>query len=1484
MRENKKKFRIFSALLCLSVSLWFTKLFAALPAPSGLAASPANGSVTLQWAPVPGATSYFIQRSLILDTATPNLTTTDTPTPTPTFTPTGIISPTPTPSSVATLGPLTTPVYTDFQVTNGRNYLYQVAATDASGWGLSAPVTALPFAIAGPVQPVAVQNLHSGALDLSWGMPFSSFPVSIYQVYKYTLVHTFTPTGSFTPTTTPTGANTATITPTPTLPGPIPIATLLAGAPITGVTGLSYIDMTPAASGARAVYYAVVAVDSRGTPGSTPTVSTNAALPKNLAPQPPLISSLISASVTPVIGTNGYGVRLFWNGAVASEGVTAYKILQNGTPTAVIPVVPTPLPTYAYDITSIPFSTSAGTFTSYSVMAMGLNGNSSSNTLPQNIFKSSVPVTIQVTPDATADTVKVTWNQGAGGTYGLDGYRVFKSATGLPTPNATQTITPTVVATIDIVPSVVPTLVALDTGVTNAHGLFYWVEPFDALQLGGSVGRAATPALRLAPPPPLGVAAAAPVGNNQVNVSWSSSGSGFYGTPQDYVVYRELLSALTPTPVATVAFPQTSYIDAVPGGPGTAIAYQVAVKDSKGNLSNLSGYSNTVTLAAPTAPATPRAALISGDETSLRLSWVANPTPDNVDSYHLFGSDWPILTITPTPIIIIPPSPTMTFSVPATVWNAGVYYLMAHNAVTFGQPAVLSGIPVPTYGVTAVVIPNVRQVDVSWDMAPVLATSTPEIKYFIVHRSLTPGANFTPIASVTISQTNYSDAGALAGKTYYFRVTAKAEGGGVTAQSPLYPTMAPTPEDSTSTWPNAPVGVAAVGGVTQTTLSWIGNAASENVLSYIVYQNGVATATVTPNPTFSVSFAESPGNVSSFHLVAQNLQGGSDPSGTVMVLSVPTITPTVVLTPPAGFVPTPGVTPIYPKLAWVSNLSYPGDVSGYTVYRFVVLTPGATPTLSAVASVNSPVSFVGDAGVAGYVNHYRMVASAWGLSANPNASSSASVSLWPNPPVFSLGSSASAVSLLWATPVGDTSVTGYTLYRSVYPTTTPLVLAQSTPPAVSYPDAVVTPGRAYIYWMDAQGTGGTSSLSAPQTIIPAQPPLVQITPGAGRNILNWAPVTLATPGIVTGYVVYRAVAPTPGATPVFAPVGSILQGLSNNSYSDTSVTDTVTYIYKVAVSSLTGLLGAFSAPVTQIVLPQPVSNLTAVSGNQVVQLRWTNQGTASSTYTVQRRLGAASDNFYAVIKSGVVGVNYLDTGVQNKTFYTYRLITVDSLGLTAVSQPVNALPARPPVITEPLVTVTQDQNGNTLSWTAANSGPSAFDPQTMYPLAGYNIYRSSDGGGTYQKLNSFPVVSTSYLDPVQVVGGVANTYLVKAVDAPPDDPSVAHETPYSPLLVFPLTPNTALDRNAIKPNGSSNERLVNIRFVVTEPGHVNIKVYSLNGTFVKELISADYAAGVFWTSWDAMNMNGTGVASGVYLISTESPGPHQEFQKVAVIK
>jgi hypothetical protein len=118
------------------------------------------------------------------------------------------------------------------------------------------------------------------------------------------------------------------------------------------------------------------------------------------------------------------------------------------------------------------------------------------------------------------------------------------------------------------------------------------------------------------------------------------------------------------------------------------------------------------------------------------------------------------------------------------------------------------------------------------------------------------------------------------------------------------------------------------------------------------------------------------------------------------------------------------------------------------------------------------------------------------------------------------------------------------------------------------------------------------------------------------------------------------------------------------------------------------------------------------------------------------------------------------------------------------------------------------------------------------------------------------------------------------------------------MTAFPLAAGAALDRNAIRPNGAPQEQYLGIRFVVTTPGKVEIKAYSLSGTYIKTIFSNDNVPigvwGTYRTSgniidsiyhctWDARNMAGNLVASGVYLITVEMNG-HQEIDKVAVIK
>ena len=152
-----------------------------------------------------------------------------------------------------------TPVYQDFQVTNGLNYFYQVSGVDSGGnVGAAATVNGSPYLGPLPVQPVTVHNIHSNALDLSWGVPISSYPVSYYEVYLYQYpTYTPTPTGTLTP---------ATNTPTPPFPViTVPASAVLSNTPLATVSGTTYSDTTANSLGSPAFYYVVMAVDSRGT-------------------------------------------------------------------------------------------------------------------------------------------------------------------------------------------------------------------------------------------------------------------------------------------------------------------------------------------------------------------------------------------------------------------------------------------------------------------------------------------------------------------------------------------------------------------------------------------------------------------------------------------------------------------------------------------------------------------------------------------------------------------------------------------------------------------------------------------------------------------------------------------------------------------------------------------------------------------------------------------------------------------------------------------------------------------------------------------------------------------------------------------------------------------------------------------------------------------------------------------------------------------
>src|ERR1019366_637220 len=138
--------------------------------------------------------------------------------------------------------------------TNGRDYLYQVAGFDGVTLGGLDSLTVIPSVGPPVVQPVTIQNIHANAIDLFWGVPVSSFPVSFYRISEAVLP--FTPT----PASTPNAFNSAAVTLA------VPVAT---------VFGTSYTDT----SGPGAAYYVVQAVDNNGVTSALPVTATGPGVP-----------------------------------------------------------------------------------------------------------------------------------------------------------------------------------------------------------------------------------------------------------------------------------------------------------------------------------------------------------------------------------------------------------------------------------------------------------------------------------------------------------------------------------------------------------------------------------------------------------------------------------------------------------------------------------------------------------------------------------------------------------------------------------------------------------------------------------------------------------------------------------------------------------------------------------------------------------------------------------------------------------------------------------------------------------------------------------------------------------------------------------------------------------------------------------------------------------------------------------------------------
>ena len=345
-----------------------------------------------------------------------------------------------------------------------------------------------------------------------------------------------------------------------------------------------------------------------------------------------------------------------------------------------------------------------------------------------------------------------------------------------------------------------------DTTAVAGTTYYYKVEAANGTGNGANSNEAS--ALTV-PAAPTGLGAT-PISATQINLAWTSPG----GTVTGYYVYRGTSTGgESGTALNTTALTTTSYSDTTAVA-GTTYYYKVEAANGTGNGANSNEASALTVPAAPTGlGATPISA------TQINLAWTS--PGGTVTGYYVYrgtSTGGESATALNTTAIT-----TTSYSDATAVAGTTYYYKVeaangTGNGANSNEASALT-VPAAPTGLGATPI-SATQINLTWT-----APSGTVTGYYVYRGASTGGESATALNTTAITTTSYSDATAVAGTTYYYKVEA-ANGTGNGANSN---------EASALTVPAAPTGLGATPiSATQINLTW--TAPSGTVTGYYVYR------------------------------------------------------------------------------------------------------------------------------------------------------------------------------------------------------------------------------------------------------------------------------------------------------------------------------------------------------------------------------------------------------------------------------------------------------------------------------------------------------------------------------------------------------------------------------------------------------------------------------------------------------------------------
>jgi chitodextrinase len=375
--------------------------------------------------------------------------------------------------------------------------------------------------------------------------------------------------------------------------------------------------------------------------------------------------------------------------------------------------------------------------------------------------------------------------------------------------------------------------------------------------------------------------------------------------------------------------------------------------------------------------------------------------------------------------------------------------------------------------------------------------------------------------------------------------------------------------------------------------------------------------------------------------------------------------------------------------------------------------------------------------------------------------------------------SATQVNLTWTASTDNLAVAGYLVERCQNAGCSSFSQI-ATPTGTSYSDTTVLASTSYSYRVRAiDAAGNTSGYS---TTAGVTTPILDVTPPSAPSGLNATATSTTQINLAwsastdnVGVTSYRIERCQGTGCSNF----SLLTTVSVTSFSNTGLTASTSYSYRVRANDAAGNASAFSnvasattqtAPDTTVPSTPTGLTATAASSSQI-NLSWTasTDNVGVTGYQVFRCLGASCTNF--TLLNTAPSTTYTDTGLTASTAYRYRLRAADAAGnlsansaiataTTLAGPPDTTLPTAPASLT---ATATSSSQIN-LSWPAATDNVG---------VTGYRVERCLGSG-----CSSFSQVATPTTTTYSDSGLVASTsysYRVRAADA------AGNLGPYSPL-------------------------------------------------------------------------------------------------------